>query len=842
MEARFVSHHVFLLCRSFLTALLYTLLRRTEESFAKSQFQSIARRAFTDCSNIVKRKRLSMESMAAVMSQTFHNASEWPFVTMKGYETIVDVLSRSGGHDNMGFAPIVQAGEEQSNWEDFAYDYFDTRISNDGWPNTTGINKFGRGIWRMKKTENGTVRIHDNDEVTLDRELLTPIIQCCVDNPGDKILLFNLYSERARRETMNGIIECSKTMRQSFGQAQDHLHESCWAMTEFVRIVRFNQVQASSSIMFAPIYPADAPWEVSGFILSPLVWYEIFENVFSDVTQGVHCVLTHHRHHIDGDNQESFTFTIRNGHVESITKNEKDTVHDHDNDKYGILRVISGNLTSYQEANGWYSLTIVPTDEFIDSYATNNPRNATIAALSVILLITVLFFFYDFFVRREFYERAQVLKAKRTFIRYVSHEVRTPLNAVIMGLNIIQDEEKDTERSQLIQEIQNSANSAVNVLNEVLQYDKIESDSLDLEINMVDIWELSTKLLDEFKASATNKKVQLKMEYDIDLPGDVEAGKVSRLDEVPARIRDLRVLGDTPKIQQVLRNLLSNAIKFSEDLVVLTISYSAKSMTGKKSGKSRRSSVFMEKIKLKNGEEIQATPGGYFQLNVRDNGVGMNEDQLLRLFGEGVQFNANDLQAGKGSGLGLFIARNLVLKHKGNLSASSEGIGKGSDFKLQLPLYQHNVISTIEENINGEEECVSESSSNCERHLRILVVDDVATNRKLLCRLLERSGHQCSMAENGEVAVKMVQENMTTSGGNEGLYDCILMDYEMPVLNGPNACKQIRDLGFDVFIVGVTGNTLNDDVQYFKAKGANAVLPKPVNLKVLENLFVEYGL
>lgn len=788
----------------------------------------------TDCSNIVKRKRLSMESMAAVMSQTFHNASEWPFVTMKGYETIVDVLSRSGGHDNMGFAPIVQAGEEQSNWEDFAYDYFDTRISNDGWPNTTGINKFGRGIWRMKKTENGTVRIHDNDEVTLDQELLTPIIQCCVDNPGDKILLFNLYSERARRETMNGIIECSKTMRQSFGQAQGHLHESCWAMTEFVRIVRFNQVQASSSIMFAPIYPADAPWEVSGFILSPLVWYEIFENVFSDVTQGVHCVLTH-----NGDNHESFTFTIRNGHVESITKNEKDTVHD--NDEYDILRV-SGNLTSYQEA-GWYSLTIVPTDEFIDSYATNNPRNATTAALSVILLITILFFFYDFFVRREFYERAQVLKAKRTFIRYVSHEVRTPLNAVIMGLNIIQDEEKDTERSQLIQEIQNSANSAVHVLNEVLQYDKIESDSLDLEINMVDIWELSTKLLDEFKASATNKKIQLKMEYDIDLPGDLEAGKVSRLDELPAHIRDLRVLGDTPKIQQVLRNLLSNAIKFSEDLIVLTISYSAKLMTDKKRGKSRRSSVFMEKIMLKNGEEIQATPGGYFQLNVRDNGVGMNEDQLLRLFGEGVQFNANDLQAGKGSGLGLFIARNLVLKHKGNLSASSEGIGKGSDFKLQLPLYQHNVISTIEENgNNGEEECVSESSSNYERHLRILVVDDVATNRKLLCRLLERGGHQCSMAENGEVAVKMVQENMTTSGGNEGLYDCVLIDYEMPVLNGPNACEQIRDLGFDVFIVGVTGNTLDDDVQYFKAKGANAVLPKPVNLKALEDLFVEYGL
>ena len=775
--------------------------------------------------------------MSAVVGETFHNASEWPFVTVNGYDHIVDVLSRSGGHDNMGFAPIVQAGEEQSRWEDFAYDFFDSRILNDGWPNTTGINKFGKGIWRMKKTPDGPVRIPDNDAVTLERGMLTPLIQCCVDNPGDPILLFNLYSESVRRETMNGILECSK-MR----QAQESPDESCFSMTPFVRIIRFNQVQKSSAIMLAPIYPADDSWEVSGFIVSPLVWYEIFENVFSEVTQGVQCVLTHTHGslHVAHSHVDEFTFTIRNGVVESIIEGD---VHD---TKYDNLHV-GGNLTSHQSLGG-YSLKITPTDEFIDSYATNNPRNATIAALSVIVLITVLFFFYDFFVQREFHERRQVLDAKRTFIRYVSHEVRTPLNAVLMGLNIIQNDETDTERSQLIQEIQNSANSAVDVLNEVLQYDKIESKSLDLEITMVDIWELvESNLLDEFRLSAANKRIQLKIEYDINLPGsDVESGMVSRLDELPTRLRDLRVLGDTPKIRQVLRNLISNAIKFTPEdgSITLTVSYSAKEMA-KKKVKYRRLSVFMEKFTLNSGEEMQAIPTGYFQLNVRDSGVGMSEDQISRLFGEGVQFNANDLQSGKGSGLGLFIARNLVLQHKGDLSATSEGIGNGSVFKLQLPLYQCNVTSIIEENINGEEECVSESSSNYgRRQLRILVVDDVVTNRKLLSRLLERGGHQCNMAENGEVAVKMIQENMSTSasGGGGGLYDCVLMDYEMPVLNGPNACEQIRDMGCDVYIVGITGNTLDDDVQHFKSKGANAVLPKPVKLEVLEDLFVENAL
>lgn len=254
------------------TGLLYTLLRRTEQTFAKDQFQSLAQRALKDCTGVVTRKRLSMESMASMISEEHHNASDWPYVVVRGYERIVEKLSRSGSHTNMGFAPIVHAvGTEQEKWEDFAYDYFDRRISSGEFPNTTGINKFGKGIWRLEKTENNTMmRIHDND---MSRDILTPIIQCCVDNPGDKILLYNLYSERHRRETMEGILDCSRRMQEP-GMVERYPDEGCFALTEFVRIVRFNQVRASSSIMFAPIKLADG--EVVGFILSPMVWDEIF--------------------------------------------------------------------------------------------------------------------------------------------------------------------------------------------------------------------------------------------------------------------------------------------------------------------------------------------------------------------------------------------------------------------------------------------------------------------------------------------------------------------------------------------------------------------------------------
>lgn len=160
--------------------------------------------------------------------------------------------------------------------------YFDTRIASGEFPISTGVNNFppdGKGIWRMMmQTENGTIRIHDKDELTLSRGILTPIIQCCVDNPGDPVLLFNLYSETLRRETLDSIIQCSDFMRLP-GQVK-YPDESCWSITDFLTIVRFNQKQASSSIMFTPIYPSDTQFEVRGFILSPIVWDEIFVSVY----------------------------------------------------------------------------------------------------------------------------------------------------------------------------------------------------------------------------------------------------------------------------------------------------------------------------------------------------------------------------------------------------------------------------------------------------------------------------------------------------------------------------------------------------------------------------------
>ena len=241
-----------------------------------------------------------------------------------------------------------------------------------------------------------------------------------------------------------------------------------------------------------------------------------------------------------------------------------------------------------------------------------------------------------------------------------------------------------------------------------------------------------------------------------------------------------------------------------------------------------------EKFTLQSGEEITPSRKGLLSLAVKDTGAGMTQEQLNDLFQDGVQFNVNRLQGGSGTGLGLFISKGIVEQHGGALTVASEGLGLGTTFTVFLPLYH--IIDTVEPE---ESHCSIPEEPVEMSPLRILIVDDAISNRKLLHRILTKHGHECDQAGNGREAVDRVVHSL-----EEGHpYDTILMDYEMPIMDGPTASKVIRcDLGCDAFIVGTTGNVLPEDVKYFKSCGVNNVLGKPFQIKELEELWVEYGI
>ena len=303
----------------------------------------------------------------------------------------------------------------------------------------------------------------------------------------------------------------------------------------------------------------------------------------------------------------------------------------------------------------------------------------------------------------------------------------------------------------------------------------------------------------------------------------------------------------------------------------------------------------IDQYKLKSGEQVAFKRNRMLRIEVIDTGVGMTESQIASLCQDGAQFNANELQAGQGSGLGLFISKGMVMQHGGALFAASKGLGCGSTFVVTLPFYcssdtKSNQSSEVgvsdpkpPRRLNSDTTTAGTSSShlfsistpseiapglsithiaaspspptssqpNIEKpmpdsgegtasvSLRILVVDDVASNRKLIARMARNKKHFVDEANHGKEAVDKAIK--ATEDGRP--FDVILMDNEMPVMTGADAVKKIRELGCaDPFIIGVTGNVLAEDVNHFLDCGANSVLPKPVKFPKLEELWIENGI
>ena len=249
-----------------------------------------------------------------------------------------------------------------------------------------------------------------------------------------------------------------------------------------------------------------------------------------------------------------------------------------------------------------YYMDLYSTNEFVEAYSTNNPATACIGAVLIIIGTSLLFFCYDYFVRREFQDKKKLLEAKRQFVRFVSHEVRTPLNTVCMGLTLMQDdfanvlnrngksESQDyngikeenaasttstlgkisVERVQDWMNISNqvfqNADAAVNVLSDLLNYDKIQMGTLNLELSLIPIFDALNKTVAEFKIAACENKVNLTLDLSPLLESSSDDNGDDKTDITNNKeLRLCKVIGDSVRLSQVFRNLISNGLKFSKE-------------------------------------------------------------------------------------------------------------------------------------------------------------------------------------------------------------------------------------------------------------------------------------
>ena len=329
-----------------------------------------------------------------------------------------------------------------------------------------------------------------------------------------------------------------------------------------------------------------------------------------------------------------------------------------------VRSVVLNDIETNATASTIYTLTMYPSDRMFKAFRTNSSWAISLGFVAVIIFCASLFFLYDFFMRHESRQRKIILEVKRRFVRFVSHEIRTPLNTVCLGLELLQAEMNTSNETEcnkkdicdgdkrqtvtdsnemrkywqdLTGDILENANIAVGILNDLLNYDKIEQGTFKLEVGTVHIWELVERTVTAFHIQAQKRKIGLNL--------SIGEQKVDDNDVEDAHLPDLarlHVVGDDLRLRQVIRNLISNSLKFSPEntgMIHVTATHNPEGLP-----KATASGTDVFRKSMSNQLACSYPRAGSILVSVKDNGAGMTQEQLGLLFQEGVQFDANKLQ------------------------------------------------------------------------------------------------------------------------------------------------------------------------------------------------------
>ncbi|CAB9509553.1 sensor kinase/phosphatase LuxQ [Seminavis robusta] len=842
------------------TAVSFGVLRQAEHQVGLQTYESIAASALAGAQAITLRKAQGSQVMATLMAQIFPRAQDWPFIALEGYIPIAEKVAQLTSTTTQSLMVVLDLEDESTILQDF--EQHTAQVYRDqGRPEDAGVNGFGFGLWKPdpKKSDNACefqdCRLHDTSTEPPSnwhghRRISTPLM--LHNQPAASSLLYNLYSQENRGVHIDSMLDCVQRYQlQQDNETQSDIIDSmqgpsCAVITD---ILELKVRPGPAGLLFQPIYPAHDPSTIVAFATTSIHWEEVLTTTFPDFVSGLTCVVS--------TDTTSYTYEIREGVPHLIGPGD---LHDDAYTRHAKYIHLNAGMETGALSSAVYTLTVYPTAEMFDSFSTNSPIAVSMGFFAVVAFCALVFVLYDYLMQSEAHHRDVILEMKRRFVRFISHEIRTPMNTLCMGIELLEAELKGTSKKisdscpgngqvkqedvdlwyQVTRDIGQNAQTAVEILNDLLNFDKIESGTLTLETGPVCVWDLVERTVQQFQIQAVNRKVDLKFDMvkprPVFLPEgeDVECGGCSD---------HLTVLGDNVKLGQVIRNLISNSLKFTP--ANGSIQVEAAHIPG---GLPNAVPILLSK-KGEGGEPIFSSKyprAGSIQITVKDSGIGLTKEQLKLLFTEGVQFDANRLQHGGGSGLGLTIAKGIVEQHSGTLRADSEGQGHGTMFIIELPLYE---LSTEEMKSGRENKTVpcsqppaspqtgtttagaDKQHSTCPGK-RILVAEDAVSSLKMLIRLLERAGHSCVGVENGQEAVNAIEEDIMDMQMKPGHvpFDTVLMDFEMPILKGPAATRKIRKLGFVGTVVGITGNILSEDVEFFKTHGADEVLPKPITM------------
>jgi len=374
-----------------------------------------------------------------------------------------------------------------------------------------------------------------------------------------------------------------------------------------------------------------------------------------------------------------------------------------------------------------------------------------------------------------------IAKIKSEFLANMSHEIRTPINGIVgMSFLVLQTDLTNKQR-RYIEKIDNSTKMLLAIINDVLDLSKIESGKFLIDKHNFNIYKMIKNAMDLIRFKAKEKNLKIKIYYAPNIPK--------------------KLYGDSLRISQVITNLLSNAVKFThEGEITLT---------------------------------IRNPYSNIFQFEIKDTGIGLTPEEQAKLFKAFSQADGSTTRNYGGTGLGLTISRQLVELMNGKIWVESiSGIGSKFIFEIELEKIKEEEPTTLKEILSPEPKTSSlQQDINALTGVHILLVEDNPINQEIMLGLLENSNIYLDIASNGEEAIALFEQNS---------YSLILMDIQMPIMDGYRASEIIRKKDKEIPIIALSANAMQEDVKKSKAHGMNSHLNKPIEVEKLYDTLLTY--